>query len=206
MFTGLVSHVGRVREVAATGGVTRFTVACDLPATELRVGDSVAHSGVCLTLVDVRGDGAGALWAVEAVAETLARTTLGRWRAGDAVNIERSLKVGDELGGHFVAGHVDGVGEVIAIAHEGASWRVRIGSPPGLARFLAVKGSIAVDGVSLTLAGASPAGAADAWFEVAVIPHTLAATTLGGLSPGAAVNLEADLLARYVARMLESPR
>jgi riboflavin synthase len=139
---------------------------------------------------------------VEAIPETLSRTTLGSWAAGSKVNLELSMKLGDELGGHLVYGHIDGLGVVQSVTQDGDSRRIRIEVAEGLARFLAEKGSIGVDGVSLTISGVGRSEGAD-WFEVAIIPHTLAVTTLGMLAPGDRVNLEVDMLARYVARMLE---
>jgi riboflavin synthase len=166
------------------------------------MGASVTHSGVCLTLVEFGPAGAGSWWTVEAIPETLSRTNLGGLVAGARTNLELSLKIGDELGGHLVSGHIDGVGEVVSIVHEGESWRIRIGMPLALAKYLAEKGSIAVDGVSLTVASVGKTDDQH-WFEVTIIPHTTQVTTLGELKPGSRVNLEVDILARYVARMLE---
>lgn len=202
MFTGLVTDVGRVSAVADTPGLRRLTVESAYPVSALQMGASVMHSGVCLTIVEFGARGAGSWWAVEAIPETLSRTNLGELVAGSRTNLELSLKVGDELGGHIVSGHIDGLGEVLSVIHEGESWRIRIGMPANLARFLAEKGSIAVDGVSLTVAAVGKL-ADQHWFEVTIIPHTLAVTTLGEAKAGARVNLEVDLLARYVARMLE---
>jgi riboflavin synthase len=157
------------------------------------------HNGVCLTVVEHGAWAGGCWWAVQAVAETLSRTTLGDLQVGDRVNLEPSLRLGDELGGHFVFGHVDGVGEIVSVQSQGAdSWRVGVQAPDSMARFLAEKCSIAVDGVSLTVAAAK-----GAYFELAIIPHTWLATTLGQSVPGRRVNLEADMLARYVARQLQ---
>jgi riboflavin synthase len=204
MFTGLVSDQGRVLDVADAGGVRRLRIASAYAPDSLVLGASVLHSGVCLSLTDFGASESGSWWTVEAVQETLQRTTIGEWTSGRRVNLERSLRVGDELGGHFVAGHVDGLGAVLSVTEEGGSWRVRFAAPHRLSGCLAEKGSIAVDGVSLTIAGVSGAHEAATWFEVAIIPHTLAVTTLGGLSTGDSVHLEVDLLARYVARMLEA--
>jgi riboflavin synthase len=207
MFTGLVSDVGRVKAVEDRNGLRRITMMSGYPTSALQIGASVTHAGVCLTVVEfgerpVPGKANGSWWVVEAIPETLSRTVLGQWTAGARVNTELSLKAGDEMGGHIVSGHVDGLGQVIGVTPEGESRRIRIGLPANLERFVAEKGSIAIDGVSLTVAAVG--GAADApWFEVAIIPHTLEATTLGALAPGDKVNLEVDLLARYVARMLE---
>jgi len=159
------------------------------------VGDSIACSGCCLTAIAVEPG----RFAVEVVPETLRRTTLGAWRVGTAVNLERSLRLTDRLGGHLVQGHVDGVGEVRRVSTEGDGRRMTLALPAALARYVAEKGSLAVDGVSLTVAGL-----ADGTCEIAYIPHTLAVTTAGSYAAGTRVNLEADLLARYLARLLES--
>jgi riboflavin synthase len=174
----------------------RFWIAASRVLEDARVGDSLSCSGCCLTAVAVEPG----RFAVEAVPETLRLTTLGDWHAGTAINLERSLRLSDRLGGHLVQGHVDGVGEVRARASEGDGARVTIALPSGLARFVALKGSLAVDGVSLTVAGL-----ADGTCEIAYSPHTLAVTSAGSYAPGTRVNLEVDLLARYLARMLESP-
>jgi riboflavin synthase len=202
MFTGLVTDVGRIASLEDRPGLRRLRVESDYPIAALQPGASVMHDGVCLTLVEFGARDEGSWWVVEAIPETLNRTTLGGLKADDWVNLELSLKMGDELGGHLVSGHIDGVGDVLSVTEEGESWRIRIGMPPDLARFLAQKGSIAVDGVSLTVAAVGGEVAAP-WFEVTIIPHTLIVTTLGEAAPGQKVNLEVDLIARYVARMLE---
>jgi riboflavin synthase len=203
MFTGLVTDVGRVRSAEDSNGLRRITVDSVYPVGSLQMGASVQHSGVCLTLVEFgEKPGGGSWWTVEAIPETLSRTTLGRWMSGSRINLELSLKIGDELGGHLVYGHVDGLGIVRSIIQDGDSRRIRIEVASSLAKFLAEKGSICFDGVSLTVSGVGTSDAAD-WFEVAIIPHTLQVTTLGALTPGDRVNLEVDMLARYVARMLE---
>lgn len=197
MFTGIITALGTVREIEplGSGRDMRLVVAAPWPDTaSIGIGASIACSGCCLTAVEV-----GENWfAVQASAETLAKTTLGEWRVGSRVNLERSLRLGDELGGHMVAGHVDCTGEAVsAVAeNESARWRFRV--PPELARFIAAKGSVAVDGVSLTVNEVD-----GAIFGVNIIPHTAAITTFGQLSPGARVNIEADMLARYVARLME---
>ena len=185
MFTGLVTDVGTVRKAETRNGLTRFEVESGYPLDGIAMGASVMHSG-------------GAWFAVEAVPETLSKTVLGEWTVGSRVNLEQSLKLGDELGGHFVFGHVDGVGEVVSIEAEGQSWRLTIRPPAAIARFFATKGSAAINGVSLTVAEALPNGD----FQLAIIPHTWDVTTLSELTPGAHVNLEIDMLARYVARMI----
>jgi riboflavin synthase len=202
MFTGLVTDIGRVKAVEDSNGLRRVTVESAYPVSALQMGASVQHSGVCLTLVEFGEKPNGSWWVVEAIPETLSRTTLGRWLAGSKVNLELSLKLGDELGGHLVYGHVDGLGIVRSVTSDGDSRRIRIEVAEGLAKFLAEKGSICIDGVSLTVSGIGRSDGAD-WFEVAIIPHTLVVTTLGTLTPGDRVNLEVDMLARYVARMLE---
>jgi riboflavin synthase len=198
MFTGIVTALGTVSSVSPLGNGQdmRLVIAAPWPDTaSIAIGASVACSGCCLTATEV-----GAAWfAADASAETLACTTLGRWRAGSLVNLERSLCMGDELGGHIVSGHVDGVGEALSATPENAStsWVFRVPRP--LARFIAVKGSVAVDGVSLTV------NAVDGdTFGVNVIPHTARVTGFGSLVPGDAVNIEIDMLARYVARLAET--
>ncbi|MEO0983192.1 MAG: riboflavin synthase [Pseudomonadota bacterium] len=198
MFTGLVTDVGTIAKAEHRNGLTRFEVESRYKPDTVEMGASIMHSGVCLTVVDHGAREDRAWWAVEAVPETLDKTVLGAWRAGSKTNLEQSLKLGDELGGHFVFGHVDGVGEVVSVEPEGQSWRLTIRPPGEIARYFATKGSAAVDGVSLTVAAALDNGD----FQLAVIPHTWGATTLSDLQPGDKVNLEIDMLARYVARMI----
>jgi riboflavin synthase len=194
MFTGLVSDIGVVERVAPRQGGARLTLRpARIDVATLALGESVACAGACLSVVE-RG---GGLVSFEAVPETLARTTLGGWRPGTRVNLERALALGDRLGGHMVQGHVDAVGEVLARAPEGQGARLSIRLPEAIAPLVVEKGSIAVDGVSLTVAALG----ADR-FEVALIPDTLARTTLGDAGPGTPVNLEADLVARHVARLV----
>lgn len=202
MFTGLVSDVGHVKSVEDRNGLRRIRVEGVYPASAIQMGASIQHSGVCLTVVEFGERAGGSWWVVEAIPETLARTTLGQWQAGSRVNLELSLKLGDELGGHLVYGHVDGLGELSQIRQVGESRVLRVSVPGELSKFFAEKGSVTIDGVSLTVSAVS-AAKGDAWFEVSLIPHTLSVTTLGGLSQGDKVNLEVDMLARYVARMLE---
>jgi riboflavin synthase len=197
MFTGIVTHVGEVAAVREIAGGRELVVASGLPLAEIVLGASVAHSGICLTVVAKDAY----THTVQASAETLARTTLGRWCQGDRLNLERSLRLGDELGGHLVFGHVDGVGEIARVAPEGDCHRVEVKVPPALAPMLAVKGSIAVDGVSLTVNEAAPDR-----FAVTIIPHSWAHTTLADRRPGDSVNLEAAMLACYVARQLAVAR
>jgi riboflavin synthase len=189
VFTGLVEEGGRVAEVRPAGGGARLAIAASAVLEGLRVGDSVAVNGACLTAVEVSGDG----FAVDCVAETLRRTALGALGSGDRVNLERPMRLGDRLDGHLVQGHVDGVGTVRAARSEGESTVLEIAPPAGLMRYVVEKGSIAVDGVSLTVAERL----ADA-FTVALIPHTMAVTTLGPGAVGRAVNLEVDVVAKYV--------
>lgn len=199
MFTGIITDIGRVRAVAAGRDAKRFEIACAYDPATIDLGASIAHAGCCLTVIEKDGAAGDAWFAVEASDETLAKTTLGDWREGARVNLERALKAGDELGGHLVAGHVDGVGVVSAREEVGGSVRFRIIAPGDLAPMIAAKGSVTVDGVSLTVnAVEGPV------FAVNVIPYTQEATTLGALQAGARVNLEVDLLARYVARLMAS--
>lgn len=199
MFTGIVTAVGEVRSVApigAGGGDMRLVIGAPWPDTgTIAVGSSIACAGCCLTAVELGAD----QFAVDVSAETLARTTLGRWRPGTRLNLERSLRLGDELGGHLVSGHVDGLAEVRSLAPENGSLRILFALQRDLARFVAQKGSVAVDGVSLTVNEADVDG-----FGVNVIPHTAAVTTLGALRPGDKVHIEVDMLARYVARLQEA--
>jgi riboflavin synthase len=195
MFTGIVTDVGRVRAVRDTNRDRRFEIETGFDTATIDLGASVSHAGCCLTVVET-----GPGWfAVEVSGETLSMTTLGDWREGRAVNLERAARVGDELGGHIVSGHVDGVGEVLQVAGEGGSHRVRIRAPRPLHRFIAPKGSIAVEGVSLTVNEVE-----DDVFGVNLIPHTWDVTTLGELKAGSRVNLEIDMLARYLARWRET--
>lgn len=195
MFTGIVTDVGRLRAVRETNRDLRFEVETRFDLSTIDMGASISHAGCCLTIVE-KGEG---WFAVEISGETLSLTTLGAWKEGDPVNLERAARVGDELGGHIVSGHVDGVGEVISVESEGGSHRVKIRVPKPLHRFIAPKGSITVDGVSLTVNEVE-----DDVFGVNLIPHTWDVTTLGRLKPGVKVNLEIDMLARYLARWRET--
>jgi riboflavin synthase len=195
MFTGIVTDVGRVRAVRDTNRDRRFEIETAFDLSTLDIGASVSHAGCCLTIVE-KGDD---WFAVEVSGETLSATTLDNWKQGRRVNLERAARVGDELGGHIVSGHVDGVGEVVAVESEGGSHRVQIRVPKPLHRFIAPKGSITVEGVSLTVNEVE-----DDVFGVNLIPHTWDVTTLGELKPGSRVNLEIDMLARYLARWRET--
>ncbi|MFQ5719841.1 MAG: riboflavin synthase [Acidobacteriota bacterium] len=190
MFSGIVSEIGRVVMVRGGAGATELGIACRLAGEDLAVGESVAVSGTCLTVVG--GDGES--FQATASLETLGCTTLGRLAVGHAVNLERALRASDRLGGHFVQGHVDGVGRVSSVRPAGVARVVAIESPAMLVPHLVDRGSVAVDGVSLTITSVDASR-----FEVTLIPATLAATTLGGLRAGATVNLEADILSKYVA-------
>jgi len=197
MFTGIVLDVGRVDVCESRGGDLRLTISCTrLEPEALRVGDSICVQGCCLTATEV----AGRSFVADVSRETLALTTLGELRPGTAVNLEPALRAGDALGGHLVSGHVDGVGEVLARSEDARSRRLTLGVPGSLARFVAPKGSIAVDGVSLTVNEVGPSS-----FGVNIIPHTRTATTLGALAVGARFNVEVDLVARYLARLLAVP-
>lgn len=193
MFTGIITDVGRI-VAAEQRGDLRLRIACGYDMAGVDLGASIACSGVCLTVVDKGED----WFAVDLSAESVARSAPGMWEAGGRLNLERSLKLGDELGGHIVTGHVDGVGEVVAAEPVGDSTRLVVASPEDVARYIAAKGSIAVDGVSLTVNAVD--GAA---FEVNIIPHTARQTTFADLAVGRRVNLEIDILARYIGRMLD---
>jgi len=200
MFTGLVSDIGEIIAVRERAeGLRRLAIACSYPRASISEGASIACAGVCLTVVETAEQGGRTSFAVDAAAETLKLTTVGRWQAGRRINLERALKLGDELGGHLVAGHVDGVAVVTARDELTDMLRLELRVPAELARFVAPKGSVALDGVSLTINEV-----AGDTFSVLIIPHTLKVTTLGGLAQGAEVNIEVDLMARYAARLVES--
>jgi riboflavin synthase len=199
MFTGIVTDLGEVRSVEPrAGNLQRITIFSRYPRAEIVQGASIACSGVCLTVVGAGEDSGRAWFAVDAADETLRVTTVGRWRQGSKVNLERSLKLGDELGGHLVAGHVDGIGTVYAREDMPEMARFVLRVPASLARFIAPKGSITLDGVSLTINTVE-----GDTFSVLVIPHTLRETTVGVLRKGDDVNLEVDTMARYAARLIE---
>ncbi|MEZ5824116.1 MAG: riboflavin synthase [Geminicoccaceae bacterium] len=197
MFTGIVTHQGRLDRVEQRENGLALVVASTLDLDDIAIGASVCHNGICLTVTE-KSHGTHAVFAS---AETLARTTMGSWKVGDTVNLERSLRLGDELGGHLVFGHVDGIGSIAGMEPVGESRRIRIEIPPELAGLVAVKGSITVDGISLTVN--EVIGNA---VSLTIIPHTLAETNLRTRETGDRVNLEADMLARYVARQLEIAR
>ncbi len=198
MFTGIITDVGTVKSVEK-GGDTRFVLATAYDAASMEIGASISCAGACLTVVDKGTNGDGSWFAVDASAETLSCTGLGGWAAGTRVNLERSLRVGDELGGHIVTGHVDGVAEIAGIEPEGDSLRFRFAAPDNLGRFIAPKGSVTLDGVSLTVNEVESSE-----FGVNIIPHTRSNTSFGEATVGQQVNLEVDVLARYVARLGES--
>jgi riboflavin synthase len=198
MFTGIISALGTIRAISplGEGRDMRLVIGTPWPDTaSIAIGASIACSGCCLTAVEVGPD----WFAVDASAETLSKTRLGAWKVGSRVNLERSLRMGDELGGHLVSGHADGVGVAVSATPENGSIRWRFRVPHELARFIAPKGSVAVDGVSLTVNEVQ-----GDIFGVNIIPHTAAVTGFGTLAPGDAVNIEIDMLARYVARLAES--
>ncbi|PSC06432.1 riboflavin synthase [Alsobacter soli] len=209
MFTGIVTDVGELVAVEDhQGSLRRLRVHCSYLAESIEMGASIATGGPCLTVTGFGPRPEGGSWyTVDAAAETLARTTVGAWQVGRKLNLERSLKIGDELGGHLVSGHVDGVAEVVArddvTSEDGGAWgptaRFTIRAPKGLAKFIAEKGSVAIDGVSLTVNSVERD-----LFTVFLIPHTLEVTTLGALKAGDNVNLEVDQMARYAARLAEA--
>jgi len=192
MFTGIVTDVGEVRAISRNGDM-RLEITTHLAIDDVDIGASICCSGTCLTVVAKGPD----WFTVSVSGETQSRTTLGTWTVGTPINLERALKVGDELGGHLVSGHVDGVARLVSVVPEGESLRLVFAPPPDLTRYIAPKGSVAVDGVSLTVNEID-----DTAFAVNIIPHTRAETTLGALKEGDAVNLEIDTVARYVARLL----
>jgi len=195
MFTGIVTDVGRVRRIQATARDHRYEIETAFDTATIDLGASISHAGCCLTVTET-----GPGWfAVEVSGETLSKTTLGNWAEGTRVNLERAAKLGDELGGHIVSGHVDGLGTVVSITPEGGSHRMEIEAPAPLHRYIAAKGSITVDGVSLTVNAVE-----GRTFGLNIIPHTWEHTTLGGLQVGNSVNLEIDMLARYLARWQET--
>jgi riboflavin synthase len=194
MFTGIVSDMGEV----ASREDGRFTIRTHYPAASLQVGASMACDGCCLTMTSVRPEGAGSVFTVDTSNETRAKTTIADWRPGRRINLERSLRAGEELGGHMVMGHVDGLARILDVKADGESRRFSFEVPDHLAPYIAPKGSVALDGVSLTVNEVS-----DNRFGVNVIPHTLTVTTWGAKTAGESVNLEVDLFARYIARLLE---
>jgi riboflavin synthase len=197
MFTGIVTDTGKVRHVEKRGD-THIVIATNYDVTGVDIGASIACSGICMTVVD-KGNAKDRWFAVTASGETLSKTNLAQWKVGDPVNLERPMRVGDEFGGHIVTGHIDGTAELVRVSPEGESTRMTFEVPVSLARFVAPKGSVALDGVSLTVNEVDGAR-----FGVNIIPHTQKVTTFGRVKPGARMNFEIDLLARYVARLVKS--
>lgn len=194
MFTGIIEETGLIKSVAARTDAARIEVAARTVLADAKLGDSVAVNGVCLTVTSLTADS----FSADVSAETLRRTSLRQARAGTRVNLERPLTPSSRLGGHIVQGHVDAIGEFVGARSEGDGWRVRVAFPPQLAHYIVEKGSITVDGISLTVAKLGPD-----WFEIAVIPHTWKVTNLSTLKRGDAVNLEVDIIAKYVERLLK---
>jgi riboflavin synthase len=201
MFTGIVTDVGTVVSAEQRSDL-RLRIRCGYDMGSIDLGASIACSGVCLTVVDKGPEEGGSWFAVDLSTETLSRTASDLWREGAKINLERPLRVGDELGGHFVTGHIDCVGEVVEVHSEGGSTRVGVSVPQELAPLIASKGSVALDGVSLTVNETSEDGDGRTHFSVNVIPHTASRTTLGDIAAGRQLNVEADVLARYIDRMI----
>jgi riboflavin synthase len=199
MFTGIISDVGEILEITPQGERSRLILASAYDADSIALGASISISGVCLTVVDATLRNSGARLAFDVGAETLAVTTLGSLQAGDKVNLERALRMGDELGGHMVSGHVDGIAEIRSRRDFDGMTHFRFHVPPALARFIAPKGSVALEGTSLTVNSVEGED-----FEVLLIPHTLAVTAWGGRKTGDRVNIEVDQMARYAARLIET--
>ncbi len=199
MFTGLVTDVGEDVAVEPRGALRRVRIVCSYPWDSIALGASIACSGICLTVVGSDRDGERTWFEIDVGAETLVRTTAASWRPGSRLNLERSLKIGDELGGHMVSGHVDGVARIIARSAFDAMVRLELEVPADLAKYIAEKGSVALDGTSLTINSVE-----GACFSILLIPHTLAVTTWGERGEGDLVNLEVDQMARYAARLIEA--
>jgi len=200
MFTGIVTDIGEVIVTQERAeGLRRLTIACRYDRNTIAIGASIACSGVCMTVVETGQSGDRDTFSIDAAAETLRLTTVGRWQTGTRVNLERSLKIGDELGGHLVSGHVDGLATLVARDDMTGMAKLTLRVPKPLARFIAQKGSVALDGVSLTVNEVT-----DDTFSVLIIPHTLSVTTFGGLKAGDPINLEVDVMARYAARLMET--
>ena len=196
MFTGIITDIGTIRSAEQRGDL-RLVIETAYDTAPVAIGASIACSGACMTVVD-KGSG---WFAIDMSGESVSCTAPGMWTAGGRLNLERAMKIGDELGGHIVTGHVDGIGHVVSFEPVGDSWRVVIAAPDAVAPYVAAKGSITVDGVSLTVNDVTDQPDGTAHFTLNIIPHTAAMTTLGGLKAGTPVNLEIDILARYLARM-----
>jgi riboflavin synthase len=201
MFTGIISDVGQIIDITEVGELRHLRIASAYDSGTITIGASIANSGACLTVVGVEPRAGGSAIAFDVGAETLAVTTLGQWRTGGRVNLERSLRIGDELGGHMVSGHVDGIAEIVSRRDFDGMAHFRFRAPTELAKFIAVKGSVALDGTSLTVNSVE-----GDTFEVLLIPHTLKVTTWGERQPGDKVNIEVDTMARYAARLIEAGR
>lgn len=199
MFTGIVTDIGEIEQVEERGALRRLAIRCAYLVESIALGASIACSGTCLTVVETRGAGERAIFEVDAAAETLARTTVGQWGRGTRINLERSLKIGDELGGHIVTGHVDGLAHLASREDFDGMARLVFEAPHALSRFIAPKGSVALDGISLTVNEVEGDR-----FGVLIIPHTLKVTTLGERKVGDSLNIEVDLMARYAARLTEA--
>jgi riboflavin synthase len=199
MFTGIVTDIGEVARVEERGALRRLAVRCAYPLETIALGASIACSGTCLTVVATEREEKRAIFEVDAAAETLARTTVGGWGAGTQINLERALKIGDELGGHIVTGHVDGIAHLVSREDFDGMARLVFEAPRALSRFIAEKGSVALDGISLTVNEVEVDR-----LSVLIIPHTLKVTTLGERRVGDGVNIEVDLMARYAARLTEA--
>lgn len=198
MFTGIIEAVGKIAKIEPVNGDARFTISTGkLDLSDVKIGDSIACNGVCLTAVELGPD----FYIADVSAESLTVTTLGKLAVGASVNLEKALRLQDRLGGHLVSGHVDGIGEVVSIRQEARSWRYQIKPPVALAKYIAAKGSICINGTSLTVNQID-----GILFDVNIVPHTRQETTIGELEVGSAVNLEVDLLARYLERMMSAPQ
>ena len=197
MFTGIITAVGTLSHITKRGNERSFVITSPYSPDTIAIGASIAHDGCCLTVTETGNDAGGFWHRVDVSPHTLAHTTLGQWSAGQALNLERALRAGDEFGGHMVSGHVDGVAEITSITKEGQSVHYEIATPVKFSRFIADKGSVTIDGVSLTVTWAR-----DHLFGLTLIPHTLQATTWGNKRVGDTLNLEVDMIARYVERML----
>ncbi len=195
MFTGIITHIGRVARLERSNGGVRLTMDGGFDLNDVTIGASISHAGCCLTVVEISED----RYVLDVSNETLAVTSVRDWKEGSRVNIERALKIGDELGGHIVSGHVDGLAELLSVTQDGDSYRLKFRAPPPLHRFIAPKGSVALDGISLTVNEVD-----GDTFGVNIIPHTWTHTTLGQTEVGQSVNLEVDRLARYAARWFET--
>jgi riboflavin synthase len=194
MFTGIISAIGDIADLEQRGGDVRLTIRTgNLSLTDVQLGDSIACNGACLTAVELTGEG----FIADVSVETLNLTTIGNWRTGSRINLEKAMQASDRFGGHIVSGHVDGIGEVVSLEEDARSWRFRIRAPKGLAKYIAHKGSITLDGTSLTINKVEGSE-----FELNIVPHTMTHTVMGDYAVGTKVNLEVDLVARYLERLL----